>query len=158
MPQAETIALRAARPEELGSLSDLCLRSKSVWGYDESFLAACRNELTLRACDLTSSDVQVAEQEGRLVGVVQVACTGATASLEKLFVAPDALRGGVGRKLFSWALGAARRRGAKVLTIEADPEAADFYRRMGARDDGTAPSGSIPGRALPRLKLELNAS
>ena len=41
------------------------------------------------------------------------------------------------------------------MTIEADPDAAPFYRRIGARDVGTAPSGSIPGRELPLLELVL---
>ena len=39
--------------------------------------------------------------------------------------------------------------------IEADPDAAPFYRRMGAQDVGLAPSGSIPGRMLPKLVKEL---
>ena len=50
---------------------------------------------------------------------------------------------------------AAVNRGAKVMMIDADPGAADFYRRMGAVDDGVIASTVIPGRFLPRLKLEL---
>jgi hypothetical protein len=45
--------------------------------------------------------------------------------------------------------------GADRLLIEADLEAAPFYRRMGAHDYGLAPSGSIPGRMLPKLVKEL---
>jgi hypothetical protein len=42
-----------------------------------------------------------------------------------------------------------------TMVIEADPDAVGFYRRLGAVDYGTAPSGSIPGRLIPRLKLRL---
>jgi GNAT superfamily N-acetyltransferase len=75
------------------------------------------------------------------------------AYLEKLFIEPTALKGGAGRELFAWAQATAKREGARTLVIEADPGAAEFYRRMGASDDGMAPSSSIPGRTIPRLKL-----
>jgi hypothetical protein len=41
--------------------------------------------------------------------------------------------------------------GADRMVIEADPDAAPFYRRIGAKDCGLVPSGSIPGRMLPKL-------
>jgi hypothetical protein len=39
--------------------------------------------------------------------------------------------------------------------IDADPATAPFSRRLGARDVGVAPSGSIAGRMLPRLVLDV---
>jgi N-acetylglutamate synthase-like GNAT family acetyltransferase len=150
--------LRAARDGELEALSALCLRSKAAWGYDKDFMNACRSELTFASADLATSRVQVAERDGELVGVAQITAAGGVAHLEKLFVEPYLLRAGVGRELFAWAIEAARELGAHTLVIESDPGAAAFYRRMGARDDGVAPSGSIPGRFLPRLTLDLDHS
>jgi GNAT superfamily N-acetyltransferase len=147
--------LRAARSNELGALSALCLRSKAVWGYDEAFMNACRTELTLTAADLAESRVHVAERRGKLAGVAQVRAADGLAHLEKLFVEPELLRAGVGGRLFAWAVEAARDFGARTLVIESDPGAAEFYRRMGARDDGVAPSGSIAGRFLRRLRFDL---
>lgn len=149
------LILRAARIDELEALTALCLRSKAVWGYGQAFMDACRSELTLTALDLNETDVQVAERDGVLTGVAQISVDGAQADLEKLFVEPAVLRSGAGRALFEWAAATARARGATSLIIDADPDAAPFYRRMGARDAGVAPSGSIPGRTLPRLKLNL---
>ena len=34
------LALRAARPDEAELLTDLCLRAKAVWGYDDAFMRA----------------------------------------------------------------------------------------------------------------------
>ena len=147
--------LRPARPDEADLLTELCLRSKAVWGYDDAFMRACRAELTLSPADFTRSSLQVAVEGDEVTGIVQVVVDGEKADLAKLFIAPSALRAGVGRKLFDWAVSTARERGARWLWIEADPDAAEFYRRMGAVDDGIAPSGSIPGRFLPRLKLRL---
>jgi len=149
------LQLRPARPDEAELLTDLCLRSKAVWGYDEAFMRACRAELTLSAADLAPSSLQVAVDGNEVAGLVQIAVEGEKADLAKLFIAPSTLRAGVGRQLFDWAVKTARERGARWLWIEADPDAAAFYRQMGAIDDGVAPSGSIPGRYLPRLKLKL---
>jgi GNAT superfamily N-acetyltransferase len=147
--------LRQALPEEADLLTELCLRSKAVWGYDEAFMRACRAELTLRADHFATSSLQVAVEGDELIGMAQVVVDGESADLARLFIEPSALRGGVGRKLFDWAAAEARAHGARWMRIEADPDAAPFYRRMGAVDDGVAPSGSIPGRVLPRLKLML---
>lgn len=155
MTLRDNTRFRSACDADLAALSDLCFRSKAVWGYDPAFMEACRTELTLLPRDLVESSVQVAESGGHIVGVVQVAVTGSEGSLEKLFVAPEALRTGAGRLLFSWAVETARKLGARTLTIDSDPGAADFYRRMGARDAGVAPSGSIAGRWLPRLIFDL---
>lgn len=149
------LTFRPARADEAELLTELCLRAKAVWGYDEAFMRACRAELTLSPAECTASSLQVAIEGNKVLGVVQVVVDGDRADLTRLFIEPSAMRAGVGRKLFDWAVSAARRRGAKRLWIEADPDAAGFYRRMGAVDDGMAPSGSIPGRFLPRLKLEL---
>jgi GNAT superfamily N-acetyltransferase len=149
------LQLRPARPDEADTLTELCLRSKAVWGYDDAFMRACRAELTLTAEDCATPLIQVATDGDVVAGVVQVTINGEAADLAKLFIAPGTIRAGVGRKLFDWAVTTARQHGARWIRIEADPDAAGFYRRMGAVDDGTAPSGSIPGRVLPRLKLIL---
>jgi len=147
--------LRSPTVEELAMLSALCMRSKAVWGYGDDFMRACRSELTIKACELQSSSIAVAEESGKIVGVAQVKVDGSEADLLKLFVEPMMLRGGVGTRLLRWASSQAKSMGARRLVIEADPEAAPFYRRMGAKDCGFSPSGSIPGRMLPRPVIEL---
>ena len=149
--------IRPPAVEELPELSALCFKSKAVWGYDNDFMEACRRELSVEPCDLQSTSVAVAEQDGRLVGVAQIKVVGSEADLLKLFVEPTVLRSGIGRALFAWATELAISQGADRLSIEADPGAAPFYRRMGAQDVGPAPSGSIPGRMLPQLVKDLSS-
>jgi GNAT superfamily N-acetyltransferase len=150
--------LRAPTIEELPALSALCLRSKAVWGYDNDFMEAFRGELTIGPCDLRSTLIVVAEENGEIVGVAQIKVVGSEADLLKLFVEPTTLRGGVGRTLFVWATDQATSNGADRLVIDADPDAVPFYTRMGAEHFGLAPSGSIPGRMLPRLVKELRST
>jgi N-acetylglutamate synthase-like GNAT family acetyltransferase len=137
-------------------LTELCFRSKALWGYDNEFMQACRDELTLTASMMQSSSCfKVAEIDGHVIGVAQVTVKGEPAKLDKVFVEPTRLRSGAGKALFEWAANVARRAGALTMVVEADPNAAGFYRRMGAIDDGTAPSGSIPGRLVPKLRPRL---
>jgi GNAT superfamily N-acetyltransferase len=150
--------LRSPAIEELPALSALCFRSKAVWGYDKNFMEACRRELSIDPRELKSTSIAVAEDHGKIVGVAQIKVDGNEADLLKLFVEPTAMRGGVGRALFLWATDTAASQGADHLVIEADPDAAPFYRQMGANDCGLAPSGSIAGRLLPRLVKDLQGS
>ena len=147
--------IRAPDVSELPALSELCMRSKAVWGYDADFMAACLKELTFVPGDLVSSRIAVAARGESVLGVAQIRMVGRDADLQKLFVEPLALRGGVGKALFDWAIDAARELGASRMIIEADPDAAPFYRSLGARDAGLVPSGSIAGRMLPKLIVEL---
>lgn len=149
------IRLRPPRAGEAPALSDLCMRSKAVWGYDAAFMEMCRAELTLSPDELDPQRLAVAEIDGELAGFAQIAISESVNELDKLYVDPVHHGKGVGRVLFQWAMNAARAFGADHMTIDADPGAAEFYRRMGARDHGEAPSGSIPGRMLPRLRIEL---
>jgi GNAT superfamily N-acetyltransferase len=149
------ILLRDARRHELPGLSGLCLRSKAVWGYDDAFMAACRTELTLHSDELASTHIQVAASQATPVGVAQIEVAGTEADLLKLFVEPARRGSSIGRLLFEWATAKAQSLGAVQMTIESDPGAAAFYESMGARRVGFAPSRSIPGRMLPRMRIEL---
>ncbi|WP_375173607.1 GNAT family N-acetyltransferase [Pseudooceanicola sp.] len=151
----DPVAYRDVRPADCPALSELCLQSKAVWGYDAAFLEACRAELTLHPGDLTAMPTHMAEAAGGPLGVAQISVEGLEAELEKLFIHPGAMRRGIGRRLLAWAIGAARAAGAQRLTIVADPGAEAFYLSCGAERVGQSPSESIPGRWLPLLHLPL---
>ena len=149
------LTIRPPTIDELSGLSDLCFRSKAVWGYYEEFMEGCRGELSFELRDLGLTPIAVAEHDGKPIGVAQLKVVDGEADLLKLFVEPSALRSGTGKALLAWATDAAKKLGATRLTIEADPDAAAFYRRMGAYDVGQAPSRSVPGRMLPKLAMNL---
>ncbi len=147
--------LRAALPHEAVLLTDLVLRAKAHWGYDEAFMAACRAELTLQPVHIETGYVWVAEQGGRLAGVLEIAPGVPQACLEKMFVEPAFIGFGIGKHLWEKGEGLARDAGASELALDSDPYAEGFYLAMGAVRVGEAPSGSIPGRVLPRMVKRL---
>ncbi len=112
------ISLRPARPDEAAFLTELCLRSKAVWGYDEKFIAACRPEVIMTPETVASSCVMVAEIDGAVVGMTQLTVRSSVAELDKLFIEPGSLRSGVGRTLLSWAKAEASRSGAVALMVD----------------------------------------
>ena len=148
--------LRPPKPDEYEALTDLILRSKAVHGYDEAFMAACVEELTLTAEKAGKGPVQVAERDGAIIAVAQVIRDEEGCYLESLFVEPGAMGSGAGRALFEWAATAAANLGARELQIDSDPGAEGFYLAMGAVCVGTSPSASIPGRVLPQLVYVLD--
>ena len=149
-----SIVLRAARPDECAVLSALCLRSKAWWGYDDAFIEACREELSIREGDIGELQ-RVAQVDGVAAGMAQLDEHQGDWHLDKLFVDPPFIGKGVGGALMHWAIGKAKAIGISRLIVEADPDAADFYRRFGARDDGLVASGSIPDRFLPKLVMDI---
>jgi hypothetical protein len=83
--------------------------------------------LRIASEDIAAGNVWVATgADGQLVGIVALASGEApgTLDLDKLFIEPRHIRAGVGRGLLAHAIGEAWGRGAKRLTILADPNAA----------------------------------
>jgi GNAT superfamily N-acetyltransferase len=149
---ASDATVRASRPGEAEALTALAVRSKAHWGYDDAFMTMSRASLTVSEADISSGRVLVAERQGLLFGMAKVEADG---ELGMMFVDPRALNRGVGRLLFEASVALARRLGARRMAILADPNAAPFYERMGARFVSQAPSDAIPGRTLPLYEYDL---
>jgi GNAT superfamily N-acetyltransferase len=133
------------------ALTLLALRSKAVWGYDAAFIAACRDELTLTADDLERHPTYLLQGQDGPIGHYQLRLRERIADVWHCFVAPETLRAGFGRRLWQHLEHTARAAGATRLEVDSDPHAEGFYLAMGMSRRGAAPSGSIPGRMLPRL-------
>lgn len=149
-----TITVRRARPDEAAALTALALRAKASWGYDEAFMAACRAELTFTPQKMAACSVWVAEADGELAGMIALSLDGG-AEVEDFFVEPAFQGRGVGTALMAELLAAARASGAGRVEVDADPNAETIYARLGFETVGRSPSGSIPGRWLPRMALSL---
>lgn len=154
---SEVIAIRPAERGEAESLTALCLRSKAHWGYDAEFMRLSTPAVTVHEADIEAGLVLVAcDTTGRAAGLVRVRPQDETeAELGLMFVDPGSIGGGIGRRLFMAAAALARDLGARRMTILADPNAAPFYERMGARFLRNEPSDAIPGRTLPFYDYDL---
>jgi GNAT superfamily N-acetyltransferase len=146
--------IRRAQPADAAVLTSLALTSKAVWGYDASFMAAYRAELTITPQGISRHPTHLIERQGQVLGFYQLRIDGAVAEVAQFFIAPAMLRRGLGRRLWAHLESTVRVAGAMRLEVDSDPHAEAFYLAMGMRRVGEAPSGSIAGRMLPRLVQE----
>lgn len=153
---ALTDHIRPARPDEAGALRELAHRSKAHWPYSPEFLAQVRPLLQLDARDIDRHEVWVLEVGGVVAGWHRVTLHGRRAELEDLWLEPEWIGTGRGRRLFEHAVGVARRHRAVHLDWDAEPYAEGFYRAMGGVEIGRSPSVAEAGRTLPRMRLDLN--
>lgn len=153
-----TARIRRARPDEAGALSRLAQASKAVWDYTPEQLATFREELTLADDEIELGHAHLLESAaGGVLGFYTLlARVDGALELEHLFVAPDALRAGHGRRLLVNAAELARELGFASLEIQSDPNATAFYLRCGAHLVREIPS-SIEGRTIPLLELPVDA-
>jgi GNAT superfamily N-acetyltransferase len=153
--------LRLAKSSECGSLSALALRSKAYWGYDPTFLQACRGELTVKPKAAAAGRVVVLIEEDTPLGFYALdnGERSDEAEISLLFVEPAVIGRGIGRALWEHAVAKARHQGLRRLKVLSDPFALGFYRAVGATLSGKirspvrAPDGSE--RCLPVLHYEL---
>jgi GNAT superfamily N-acetyltransferase len=147
--------IRRARPREAEQLSRLAHRSKAHWGYDAEFLRRVAAELTITPRAITGHEVWVLEDDGGIIGFHRV-IPGEPAVLEDLWLEPEAIGAGHGRRLWEHAVGVARAGGAAAMELDAEPHAMGFYQRMGAVPVGVTASQVVPGRELPRMRVPLD--
>lgn len=148
---------RRASTDDGATLSALAMRAKAFWGYPEDFLEACRRELEYDAGYIARHTVFVLEQLGTVLGFYSLErLDDGEVEMGALFVEPEHIGRGHGRRLMKHAENQARRLDATRILIHGDPHAVGFYLAMGARYAGEVPSGSIPGRMLPLFQLPLD--
>lgn len=151
----DSVHLRPARPGEEDALSQLCLRSKAVWGYDADFMAAVAPYLKVTPEAVAAGHTVVAELNSAIVGVCQIEPGSKHGTLDLLFITPDAIGHGVGRLLFEDARTRLKAAGDTIMTILSDPDAEPAYLHMGARRVEMRPSDVFKGRKLPWLEMVL---
>lgn len=142
--------LRPAEPTEAGEITALARRSKGYRGYDQEVLDRMRDLLTMSTDQIRAGLVVVAEQDGVLVGYYQLGGEPPHGELMDMFLEPDVIGTGVGRRLWEHAVESACKRGFESLNLESDPHAEPFYLHMGAERIGEREVG--PGRVLPLMR------
>jgi GNAT superfamily N-acetyltransferase len=151
--------IRKVDPSEAELISALAIRSKAHWGYDDAFMASCADELSHTPVEINDVNAvyRLADVDGQIVGFYKLEdIDQKTIVLDALFVDPASIGSGVGQTLLTHALETAKRRGARCMEAQSDPNAEAFYCAMGAVVVGRTESESIPGRFLPTIRFELS--
>ncbi len=151
------LVIRQATPEEAPVLHALTQRSTMYWGYEPEFLNWEPEAIAVTPELVANSETIMLEEGDRLVGYYTLTGGVSNLSLDKLFVDADRIGTGAGKRLWLHAVQTAREMGASELTFMADPNAAPFYRAMGAewlREEET----TRPGWKLQMFRYSLSAN
>lgn len=151
---APATSIRSARVAEREALEFLQRRSSTHDPLYRAQLADHPDAIELPAAQIAAGLVRVAEQDGVVVGFTVLLERAADAcELDGLFVDPDRMRAGVGRRLVEDAQRIARDRGATRIDVVANPQAVAFYEAVGFIATGQAQTRF--GWA-PRMSLHLD--
>lgn len=154
--RASHLVIRRADADDAGTLTAIARAAKATWDYPAAWIEFWRGELTLTPEYLAAHRVFAADADGATLGVYALEHHGDHWSLAHVWVAPAAQGLGVGRALVTHALDVARATAPELpMRVESDPNAVDFYVRLGARVIGEvpAPMPDAPSRTLPLLEF-----
>lgn len=148
-----------AQPSVAPALSAIAWAAKAHWGYPTHWMEQWRAQLTITPEFIAANETFLAELNGQIIGFHALLETPETWRLEHLWILPEQIGRGFGRSLFTHAAARAAEHGAVSLTIESDPNAEPFYRRMGAIRIGLLASEIVGDRRqLPLLAFDLTKS
>ena len=147
--------IRPATADEAPVLTKIAHDAKRHWGYPEHWIKHWESDLTISPDFIRDNHVYVAEEDGEIQGFYALSVTDSKAELEHMWVTPARIGTGLGKDLFLDAMERAASLNVSSVEILADPNAAGFYKHMGATQIGET-DASIEGqnRTLPRLKIE----
>lgn len=146
--------IRAANTDEAARLTQIALDAKRHWGYPEHWIQHWEADLTITPEFIKQHQVFVIEADGEVKGFYALCVEGSKAELEHMWVTPACIGTGLGKELFLDAMDRATALRVNEIELSADPNAAGFYKRMGATQIGEIDS-EIDGqqRKLPRMKI-----
>ena len=147
--------IRNAFPEDASTLTTIALDAKRYWGYPENWIRHWQSDLTITPSFIRDNHVYVYEDGGEIRGFYALCVSGDKADLEQMWVRPVMIGTGIGKELFLDAMERAAQLKVNAVEISSDPNAAGFYKRMGATQIGEIDS-PIDGqdRKLPRLQIK----
>ncbi|WNJ99257.1 GNAT family N-acetyltransferase [Thalassospiraceae bacterium LMO-JJ14] len=140
------IAIRQAREDVGEVLTGLSMRSKQSNGYDDAFMAACRDELTVNAESLRESEFWVADDDGVCgCASLTVEPDGRTGVVHSFCVEPDLRGSGIGKLLWGKLHERAEALALESLHLDADPNAEPFTEAWVSLKSAKPPPAQFPG-------------
>jgi GNAT superfamily N-acetyltransferase len=147
------IEINQAKPEDSERLKQIAITSKSYWGYSEHLLSQWAQTPLITPESIDKDRVYAACIGSCIIGWYRLLIRLPVVVLEDLWVLPDYIGKGVGKKLFEHGIQQANLSGAERLELDADPNAEPFYTRMGCQVVGE--SLSEWGRTIPHMVYNL---
>ena len=156
MKRAQMASIRKAMPDQAGLLTTVTLAAKRYWNYPESWIQAWLPSLTVTSEYILANETWMAVEGEKCLGYYSLKQDGESMWLDNLWILPEFMGQGIGKRLFQHALERSHVLGVTTLKIESDPNAQSFYEKMGALKIGEHHT-EVEGhpRVLPVLEINL---
>ena len=155
MAEEPAVLIRHGRADEGDRLKAIAIASKGFWGYEPERVRAWADQGDFTPAALAALALFVGECDGVPIAWASVELRDEVAWLADLWVEPEWIGKGVGRRLFRRAAEHARLSGARAMEWEAEANAVGFYEKVGARE--VREGASEWGRTLSVMRVELDA-
>lgn len=150
------IKIRKALLSEYHILSDITLKSEAYWGYDNDFLEKFKIYYNITTDFIKNYHVYVLTNNNIILGYYGFAINENISYLEFLFIEPKSIGNGYGRILWNHIISLCQKNNVKVFTINSDPNAENFYYKMGAKYYMEVDSKMTPGNKVTQLIYKVN--
>ena len=126
-----SVNIRRVIPVEADVLSDIAYSAKAHWGYPQRWMETWKPQLTFSPKYFEEHESWAAEIDGRPMAFYTLQEKNGKVWIENLWVFPDYMGMGIGKAMFQHALSRSRQMGHLILQLESDPNAVNFYEKMG---------------------------
>ena len=145
----------SAKHTDTKMLTEIALNSKAFWGYEAAIIESWRTDLTVTKAMISECEVHKFKYNEDVAGFyILNPPTEKTIELEMLFVLPEFIGKGIGKRLLDHSIQKARELNISFMTLLADPNAVPFYASQGFETVAKKES-SISGRFLPIMQKDL---
>ena len=146
--------IRSAVLADADKLTEIAHTAKQYWGYPNSWIKLWQKDLTITPQYIDENPVYVAECDHHAVGFVGLDMQDIEAEIDHLWVLPEYMGQSIGRQLVHCVLDHCKSSGVERLKVASDPNAMEFYCRLGAVHQGQVKS-TPPPRQLPILQFDV---
>ena len=148
--------IEKALKKDAQDLTELTIRSKSYWNYDQKQIETWRDELSVSEAYIIENHVYKLTENNTIMGYYSYyEINKSEVMLENLFVEPEYIGQGIGKRLMSDFLNRVINSGYQKVRLDADPNAENFYAKLGFKVIGKRET-SIKNRFMPIMEKQID--
>ncbi len=142
--------------EDIEVLTEIALTSKAYWNYTPEQIESWREDLTITPERFEKWEIFKYKDQDKIAGfhILNFSEDVGHCDLEFLFILPEYIGKGIGKKLLLHAFQTAKENRETCMRVLSDPNAESFYAKYGFEVISKEES-SVPGRFLPIMEKEL---
>lgn len=142
-----------AKEEDLKVLNQLMIASEGYWGFDAKYLENFKKQYAIDGAYIRNHWCYILKEDNVIKGFYGFSFH--SNELEYLYVLPDCMGQGIGRRLWQHMLMICHEAHIKEIFFVTSKAATGFYEKLGGQIIGIVESKVKPGRMIPKFKYIL---